>query len=81
MCVLKYFYDSVKDNRETNPYFKINMKTYDARKALIALAENVYTIDTAEGQKDFVELGIERVENFTSETSSDANRYKDNTQE
>ena len=77
MCVLKYFYDSVKDNREVNPYIKINMKTDDARKALIALAENVYTIATEEGQKDFVELGIEKVENFLAEASSDANRYKD----
>ena len=77
MCVLKYFYDSVKDNREANPYIKINMKTDDARKALIALAENVYTMATEEGQKDFVKLGIDKVENFLAEPSSDANHYKD----
>lgn len=77
MCVLKYFYDSVKDNQEPNPYIKINMKTEHARKSLIALAENVYTVAAEEGQKAFVELGIEKVENFLSETSIDSNRYED----
>jgi hypothetical protein len=80
MCILKYFYDLVKDNQEPNPYIKINMKTDEARKALIDLAENVYTVAAEEGQKDFVELGIRKVENFFSETRRETDHYKDNAQ-
>ena len=74
MCALKFFYDLVKDDREVNPYIKINMKSDHARKTLIALAENVYTIATAEGQKDYVDLGIEKVENFLVAAGRNVNR-------
>jgi hypothetical protein len=81
MCILKYFYDSVKANQEPNPYIKINMKTDEARKALIELAENVYTVAAKEGQKDFVELGIKKIDSFLEKVGCNTNSCGDNVHE
>ena len=81
MCILKYFYDLVKDNKELNPYIMMHMKTDEARKALIDLAENLYTTATEEGHKDYLELGVKNVENSFAEASSDANCCGDNARE